>query len=1647
MTREERIDALATRIATEINTLRTEIITYDDTAIQAEVDLNTTHTTSDGTDHGFIDQDVTTTAQPAFVGVDFDSTISAPAYQEGRVFYDQTTKSLSVYDDVTNTLLQLGQEERIRVYNPTGSTISNGSAVSVTGVSNGVVEVGLAIASTASSALNTIGIATHDIPTLNYGWAATSGTVNDVDTSGYTDGSLIYLSDTIAGAYTETRPKSPSYEVRMGGIIESNALTGKIYAELRIINNIQNIPEYFDGSTIDLTDFLVSSDGATVTASWEKSGGGDIAIIFNGVPSDINTTPAQTVTLTAGSDVSPTENWVFVPESTGLLTASTVGFPEAKYAPVGRVLCQSAADIQVSGAYKVHAYSDHLYGSNNNGHASHLNAWVRRQPATWQSGVSVTPTGGASTLNLNTSSGVVLQLHEHTFPTFDTSTGSVMYVVNSNTANYNKISNLFDETDDSTGTSLSSWYTFVVWGVVNESDADCKLMINMPSGSYGNNSGGRAINDDEDYVDYSIPNDFRGTGFLIAAITVSRAGSTITIQNTADLRGLYPSTSAGGGGPLGGTEFADNVFRIQDEGDTTKQIAFEGSTITTGNTRTITVPDTDVDLGNIAINASDITTIEGEQTTQNAAIALNTAKVTDVAHPLVETAVPSGALFTDTIYDDTTIQAEVDLNTAKVSFDSTSSTRLANTSGTNTGDQILPTSGVDFDPVGTDNSDNNAVNTLYSGLQAAVDLNTAKVTNVDHPLVETAVPVGAVFTDTVYNDTAIQAEVDLNTTDRHTHLNKTTLDKFGENVGGLPTYNGLDVDTTIAQRDVYDGLDSLDNTISLSANNGKVLKDVQDTQQTAINLNTLKETNIVHPLVEEAVPSGALFTDTVYDDTAIQAEVDLNTAKVGITTTQANEIAANTLKVSYTDAAQVSTNSGNITTIQGEQTTQNGLISANTAKVGITTVQANEIAANTLKETNIVHPLVETAVPAGALFTDTVYDDTTIQAEVDLNTAKTGITAQQASDITANNAKVGVTTELKAEDIDTLAEVNAIITDATLIDTTDSRLSDARTPTAHTHVAADVTDFDTEVSNNTAVTANTAKVSFVDAPSDGSEYVRKDAAWAVATGGGGASALTTKGDIATYDTDDARLPVGTNGQQLVADSTEVTGLKWQDAPAVSPLPIVRLRSTAAQSANATTDIAIQWNSSEVKDTGFTHSTVTNNSRIEADVTGNYNLMGAVSYTGTTANYRFTAEVSIRINGATTLSSKFKGGYIRAANGANFNQVPFLLNLNLTAGDYVEILSKRISTTTGDATTEANTNISMTLLQGTTGATGATGEAGIPGTDGVDGSATVTIGTTSTGAAAVVNSGTPTAAVLDFTVPQGIQGETGPTGPAGADGTVTIDDLEDLPGFILRNISATQTIPPTAWTKVTVWDTEAVDDQNAASAGRVTPTVAGRYLVSSLATYVSITAGNKVIVALYKNGSIYALLGRGAVGGTDFAGFGGSAMVEVNGTTDYLEIYTYHNESGNATLSSGAGYNHFSGVLLKNAISAGPAGADGADSTVPGPTGPAGADGAAAVSVSEEETGTTYTLVLGDQNKYKRMNNASPITLTIPTNASVALPVDTEIEIEQTGAGVVTIAGAGVTINTFDGLLSNGQYWVMSLKKTATDTWTLIGGVS
>lgn len=61
--------------------------------------------------------------------------------------------------------------------------------------------------------------------------------------------------------------------------------------------------------------------------------------------------------------------------------------------------------------------------------------------------------------------------------------------------------------------------------------------------------------------------------------------------------------------------------------------------------------------------------------------------------------------------------------------------------------------------------------------------------------------------------------------------------------------------------------------------------------------------------------------------------------------------------------------------------------------------------------------------------------------------------------------------------------------------------------------------------------------------------------------GGGASVLTTKGDVATFSTVDARLPVGSDDQVLTADSAEATGVKWATPSAGAGMPAI-IRGTA-----------------------------------------------------------------------------------------------------------------------------------------------------------------------------------------------------------------------------------------------------------------------------------------------------------------------------------------------------------------------------------------------------------------------------------------------------------------------------------------------------
>ena len=99
-------------------------------------------------------------------------------------------------------------------------------------------------------------------------------------------------------------------------------------------------------------------------------------------------------------------------------------------------------------------------------------------------------------------------------------------------------------------------------------------------------------------------------------------------------------------------------------------------------------------------------------------------------------------------------------------------------------------------------------------------------------------------------------------------------------------------------------------------------------------------------------------------------------------------------------------------------------------------------------------------------------------------------------------------------------------------------------------------------------------------------------------------------------------------------------------------------------------------------------------------------------------------------------------------------------------------------------------------------------------------------------------------------------------------------------------------------------------------------------------------------------------------------------------------------------------------------------------------------------IEERVATTSFTLAIDDRNKLIAFNHATvPGVITIPTHASVALPIGTQVSFVQSGAAQLSIAAAsGVTISTEVGLKLNAVNAMASIIKVGTNTWRLTGSL-
>jgi hypothetical protein len=133
--------------------------------------------------------------------------------------------------------------------------------------------------------------------------------------------------------------------------------------------------------------------------------------------------------------------------------------------------------------------------------------------------------------------------------------------------------------------------------VANKSGTYEPAMINLPSGFY--NTQASAEQDISGFDNFDLPREFdleSSTAFLIARLTIQKQAGSWAFGSVVDLR-RGDLLGARGGASSPETEFPDSTFNIFDATDNTKVLAFQVDQVTTGTTRTITVPDADITLG------------------------------------------------------------------------------------------------------------------------------------------------------------------------------------------------------------------------------------------------------------------------------------------------------------------------------------------------------------------------------------------------------------------------------------------------------------------------------------------------------------------------------------------------------------------------------------------------------------------------------------------------------------------------------------------------------------------------------------------------------------------------------------------------------------------------------------------------------------------------------------------------------------------------------------------------------------------------------------------------------------------------------------------------------------------------------------------
>ena len=262
-----------------------------------------------------------TQANPTISNYENFTSTTAPAYSEGRVWYDSTAKALAYYNDSNGLKVHVGQDLIVKVINNTGSTIANGSPVYITSTSSGQTYPNVALARADVAATSAvIGLTNGSIANGATGYVTSQGGIDGVNTGSYTVGQVLYLSPYSAGQLMNTIPPT-GITVQVGVVTYVDASAGKIYVK-------QTTPLAVPASII--TGILAVANGGTGLSAVGTNGN---VLTSNGSAWVSQALPATGLSIVDDTTTNATRYITFTSATSGNITTENVSSTKLQYNP------------------------------------------------------------------------------------------------------------------------------------------------------------------------------------------------------------------------------------------------------------------------------------------------------------------------------------------------------------------------------------------------------------------------------------------------------------------------------------------------------------------------------------------------------------------------------------------------------------------------------------------------------------------------------------------------------------------------------------------------------------------------------------------------------------------------------------------------------------------------------------------------------------------------------------------------------------------------------------------------------------------------------------------------------------------------------------------------------------------------------------------------------------------------------------------------------------------------------------------------------------------------------------------------------------------------------------------------------------------